>query len=290
MGKQTRVRHSGTRQRALALGDQHPPRLPAQQSMAHLVGSRGVLSEAPQSAAPPNGTSAEAAAAQASKLANARARQQRKKQRRFERRREEWAAGAAEREARAAQEQQQQEENAAAERQARRAAKNASRPPLPTKAERRKAIKKAKKAAARGEPPPSPASRADAAVGEKRDGSAVAGGASAGRWPAKRQKPAADDAQPPPGRNGERALALGVRVTETVQGSGPVVRDRLKVKVAYVGRLGTLSGPVFDKGTITFRIGRGEVIKGWDIGCQGCARTLKALMQSSAPPALVESP
>ena len=29
------------------------------------------------------------------------------------------------------------------------------------------------------------------------------------------------------------------------------------------------SGAVFDQGTISFRLGKGEVIKGWDIGVQG---------------------
>ena len=56
---------------------------------------------------------------------------------------------------------------------------------------------------------------------------------------------------------------------ELGQGSGPAVQDRKRVKVSYVGRLGSSTGAVFDKGTIAFRLGRGEVIDGWDIGVQG---------------------
>ena len=53
--------------------------------------------------------------------------------------------------------------------------------------------------------------------------------------------------------------------------SSPIslVSERGKLKVAYVGRLSSANGTVFDKGTIAFRLGRGEVVKGWDIGCVG---------------------
>ena len=36
-----------------------------------------------------------------------------------------------------------------------------------------------------------------------------------------------------------------------------------------MGRLDSWSGTVFDKGSISFRLGRGEVIEGWDIGVKG---------------------
>ena len=49
----------------------------------------------------------------------------------------------------------------------------------------------------------------------------------------------------------------------------PIVQDRKRVKVSYVGRLNNNSGAIFDQGTISFRLGRGEVIDGWDIGVQG---------------------
>ena len=64
-------------------------------------------------------------------------------------------------------------------------------------------------------------------------------------------------------------LRKGVCIVEMGKGSGPAVQDRKRVKVSYVGRLGSSGGTVFDKGTISFRLGRGEVIAGWDIGVQG---------------------
>ena len=62
---------------------------------------------------------------------------------------------------------------------------------------------------------------------------------------------------------------MGVRALELSTGSGPVVQDRKTVRVKYVGRLSSSAGKVFDQGTISFKLGKGEVIKGWDIGVQG---------------------
>jgi FK506-binding nuclear protein len=64
----------------------------------------------------------------------------------------------------------------------------------------------------------------------------------------------------------------------------------------YVGRLKT-NNKIFDssKRPFAFRLGRGEVIKGWDIGCTGMKvggkRTLtippeKGYGRSGAPPAI----
>ena len=50
---------------------------------------------------------------------------------------------------------------------------------------------------------------------------------------------------------------------------GMLHRTPTQVRVSYVGRLGSSGGKVFDKGTIAFRLGKGEVIKGWDIGVVG---------------------
>ena len=50
---------------------------------------------------------------------------------------------------------------------------------------------------------------------------------------------------------------------------GMPYRTPTQVRVSYVGRLGSSGGKVFDKGTIAFRLGKGEVIKGWDIGVVG---------------------
>ena len=43
-----------------------------------------------------------------------------------------------------------------------------------------------------------------------------------------------------------------------------------EVQVRYEGRLAE-SGTRFDKGTINFKLGAGEVIKGFDIGVEGMA-------------------
>ncbi|WP_404424545.1 FKBP-type peptidyl-prolyl cis-trans isomerase [Nibricoccus sp. IMCC34717] len=59
----------------------------------------------------------------------------------------------------------------------------------------------------------------------------------------------------------------GLRWLITKAGSGELIRDGDKVSVLYTGRL--LNGKVFDKATeasapFTFRVGRGEVIDGWE--------------------------
>jgi FK506-binding nuclear protein len=74
---------------------------------------------------------------------------------------------------------------------------------------------------------------------------------------------------PPAGA--ERTLAMGVRVADLEVGRGPPVQPRAAVRVHYVGKLAS-TGAVFDatKGKpFCFRLGRGEVIKGWDLGVAG---------------------
>lgn len=63
----------------------------------------------------------------------------------------------------------------------------------------------------------------------------------------------------------------GVLIEDLSVGSGKVAQKGNKVKVHYVGRL-KLSGKMFDsslKKPFPFRLGRGEVIRGWDIGVEG---------------------
>jgi len=63
-------------------------------------------------------------------------------------------------------------------------------------------------------------------------------------------------------------LAMGVTSTCTQAGKGNMTaRDGKKVKVQYRGVLAKKpNGRPFDSGKIDFRLGVGEVIKGWDIG------------------------
>ena len=65
---------------------------------------------------------------------------------------------------------------------------------------------------------------------------------------------------------------MGVRVLDLKVGTGPTVADRKTVRMHYTGRLNTQSGAVFDKSgskPFSFRLGKREVIKGWDIGVKG---------------------
>ncbi|KAF8455475.1 hypothetical protein BGX38DRAFT_166646 [Terfezia claveryi] len=63
----------------------------------------------------------------------------------------------------------------------------------------------------------------------------------------------------------------GVTIDDKTTGSGPQVKAGQKVNMRYVGKL--TSGDVFDSNTkgkpFSFTLGKGEVIKGWDIGIAG---------------------
>ncbi|KAI1757299.1 hypothetical protein F4782DRAFT_482279 [Xylaria castorea] len=75
----------------------------------------------------------------------------------------------------------------------------------------------------------------------------------------------------------EKGATLGVKVIGGVTlddrkvGSGRVVKKNNRVEVRYIGKL--TDGKVFDsnkKGKpFSFKVGAGEVIKGWDVGVQG---------------------
>lgn len=63
---------------------------------------------------------------------------------------------------------------------------------------------------------------------------------------------------------------MGVQYQDILVGKGPAVQDRKKVRVSYVLRVGNKRGKILDSSDdFAFRLGRGEVIKGWDIGVQG---------------------
>lgn len=63
-------------------------------------------------------------------------------------------------------------------------------------------------------------------------------------------------------------LKGGLKYTILKEGNGPVATNGRRVNVRYVGCLAS-NGKRFDKGQIKFVLGRGEVIKGWDIGVAG---------------------
>lgn len=66
----------------------------------------------------------------------------------------------------------------------------------------------------------------------------------------------------------KKTLPCGVQMEIYKQGSGGVAKVGRNVRVQYEGRLAS-NGKRFDKGAINFRLGLGEVIKGWDEGVKG---------------------
>jgi FKBP-type peptidyl-prolyl cis-trans isomerase len=65
-------------------------------------------------------------------------------------------------------------------------------------------------------------------------------------------------------------LRMGVKYRDLIVGKGPEVKDRKKIRVAYTLRAKNRYGKILDTSEdFGFRLGRGEVIEGWDIGVQG---------------------
>lgn len=69
----------------------------------------------------------------------------------------------------------------------------------------------------------------------------------------------------------KKTLPSGLVIEDSKRGEGARAKNGKRVSVRYIGKL--TSGKVFDSNTkgkpFTFVLGRGEVIKGWDIGVQG---------------------
>lgn len=68
-----------------------------------------------------------------------------------------------------------------------------------------------------------------------------------------------------------KKLAGGVTIEDRKVGAGPTAQPGDKVSVRYIGKL--LNGQTFDSNTkgkpFSFKLGSGEVIKGWDVGVAG---------------------
>jgi FK506-binding nuclear protein len=82
-----------------------------------------------------------------------------------------------------------------------------------------------------------------------------------------KEQPKKDDA-----KGKVRTIAGGIQVTELAEGSGKSPKPGQRVHVLYTGKL--KNGKVFDSCTnsnkpFSFRLGVGEVIKGWDLGVAG---------------------
>ncbi|EJS42514.1 fpr3p [Saccharomyces arboricola H-6] len=68
-----------------------------------------------------------------------------------------------------------------------------------------------------------------------------------------------------------KVLEGGIAIEERTVGDGPQAKRGARVGMRYIGKL--KNGKIFDKNTsgkpFAFKLGRGEVIKGWDIGVAG---------------------
>ena len=77
-----------------------------------------------------------------------------------------------------------------------------------------------------------------------------------------------------PGKTPMRFLKGGIQIEDLKVGSGPEAKNGSKVGLYYEGRLKT-NNKMFDAATekqgkpFPFKLGKGEVIKGWDIGVLG---------------------
>lgn len=59
----------------------------------------------------------------------------------------------------------------------------------------------------------------------------------------------------------------GVKYCDIQVGTGPVIQDRKKVRVKYTLRAKNKNGKILDSGgNFSFKMGKGEVISGWEIG------------------------
>jgi FK506-binding nuclear protein len=68
-----------------------------------------------------------------------------------------------------------------------------------------------------------------------------------------------------------RTLPSGLIIEDIQKGNGPRAKNGHRVSVRYIGKLS--SGKLFDQNTkgkpFSFVLGKGECIKGWDLGVQG---------------------
>ncbi|KAF9148922.1 peptidylprolyl isomerase fpr4 [Linnemannia schmuckeri] len=84
----------------------------------------------------------------------------------------------------------------------------------------------------------------------------------------------------------KKTLPNGLVIEDTKPGEGARAKSGKKIGMRYIGRLE--NGKVFDKNTsgkpFSFKLGAGEVIKGWDLGIQGMQ--LNGERRLIIPPAL----
>ncbi|RKP22672.1 FKBP-type peptidylprolyl isomerase, partial [Syncephalis pseudoplumigaleata] len=68
-----------------------------------------------------------------------------------------------------------------------------------------------------------------------------------------------------------KELPNGLIIEDIDAGNGPKATKGKRLSMRYIGRL--MNGKVFDQNTkgkpFNFKLGKGEVIKGWDMGIEG---------------------
>merc|ERR1711983_102704 len=89
---------------------------------------------------------------------------------------------------------------------------------------------------------------------------------------AEQKTPAKDAKKTPGGKTPKRTLKGGIQVEDLKEGNGPEAKRGKMVGMYYEGKLKS-NGKTFDKNLggkpFKFRLGAGEVIKGWDVGVDG---------------------
>jgi FKBP-type peptidyl-prolyl cis-trans isomerase len=68
---------------------------------------------------------------------------------------------------------------------------------------------------------------------------------------------------------GATTLRLGVKYVDVVEGKGPEAQNRNLVTVEYRLTAGKFGATIDSGSNFNFRLGKGEVIQGWDIGVVG---------------------
>ncbi|KAG0260103.1 peptidylprolyl isomerase fpr4 [Mortierella polycephala] len=103
---------------------------------------------------------------------------------------------------------------------------------------------------------------------------------------AKKEQPKKEPKKEEPKKDNKKVLANGMVIEDVKVGTGAAAKSGKKIGMRYIGRL--TNGKVFDKNTsgkpFNFNLGRGEVIKGWDLGIQGMM--LGGERRLTIPPAL----
>ncbi|KAG1847906.1 hypothetical protein F4604DRAFT_138172 [Suillus subluteus] len=78
-----------------------------------------------------------------------------------------------------------------------------------------------------------------------------------------------------------KELAGGVKIRDVKTGDGKTAKNGAKVSMRYIGKL--QDGKIFDQ-NFTFKLGAGDVIKGWDVGVAGMQ--IGAEREIIVPPAM----